>query len=302
VKGLLDFAREAPPLRQPTDLNAVVRHALSVLLNQLSLDHVAVSLALAEDLPKVPADANQLEQVVLNLVLNAADAVRGREGGSIRIATCRTELEPSGHAVIRAATCPKGCDLLDPVQRIGGLRAIRILRRHGGSESVVHLDPVYGRANHLASEGCDEGVVSTHACPRCHRSLETEGVTCGACGSSTFAVEVAGQGAVHWCARKGCRWSHWAGAEAAGNAAVAELVVEDNGRGIRGADLPHLFEPFFSTKGTRGTGLGLAVTWGIVDGHGGTIDVQSEPGAGARFCVRLPLEPLARQQAADVAA
>jgi signal transduction histidine kinase len=66
-------------------------------------------------------------------------------------------------------------------------------------------------------------------------------------------------------------------------------VVEDGGCGIPPADLPHLFEPFFTTKGTHGTGLGLAVTWGIVQSHGGAIDVVSEEGKGSRFSVRLPL-------------
>jgi signal transduction histidine kinase len=65
--------------------------------------------------------------------------------------------------------------------------------------------------------------------------------------------------------------------------------VEDNGRGIKAEDLPHLFEPFFTTKGSKGTGLGLAVTWSIIEGHNGTINVQSEPGHGTSFIVRLPL-------------
>jgi signal transduction histidine kinase len=73
-----------------------------------------------------------------------------------------------------------------------------------------------------------------------------------------------------------------------------ELVIEDSGRGIPAEDLRHLFEPFFSTKGSRGTGLGLAVTWGIVESHGGTIEVQSEEGKGSRFTVHLPLEPVDR--------
>jgi two-component system NtrC family sensor kinase len=52
--------------------------------------------------------------------------------------------------------------------------------------------------------------------------------------------------------------------------------------------MDRLFEPFFTTKGTRGTGLGLAVTWGIVEGHGGSIEVRSEVSRGTCFTVRLP--------------
>ena len=74
-----------------------------------------------------------------------------------------------------------------------------------------------------------------------------------------------------------------------GGRPFAEIVVEDGGCGIPQADLAHLFEPFFTTKGTHGTGLGLAVTWGIVEAHGGTIDVASEVGKGSRFTVRLPI-------------
>ena len=162
VKGLLDFARQSPPHRLPTDLNEVVRRAVAIVTNQLALDRVSLSLDLAQDLPQLAADGNQLQQVVVNLLVNAADAIE--HGGTIRIAT----------------------------------------RRASAQEAI-------------------------------------------------------------------------------------EVVVEDSGRGIAGEHLSHIFEPFFSTKGTRGTGLGLAVTWGIVEGHGGTIDVASRVGEGSRFTVRLPL-------------
>lgn len=72
------------------------------------------------------------------------------------------------------------------------------------------------------------------------------------------------------------------------------LTVADTGAGIDPADLPHLFEPFFTTRtgaadpSARGTGLGLSVSYGIVAAHGGRIDVASTPGAGSTFTVRLP--------------
>ena len=105
-----------------------------------------------------------------------------------------------------------------------------------------------------------------------------------------FAVLVPGDGAVEWCTRQGCNGSRWETQDAAGSRPVVEVVVEDNGPGITPEAMAHLFEPFFSTKGARGTGLGLAVSWGIVEGHGGTIDVWSEAGRGTRFTVRLPLD------------
>ena len=162
IKELLDFARPAPPSRRPTDFNEVVRHSLAVVMNQLSLNKINLSLEMAENLPEAYADGNQLQQVVVNLLLNAADAVKPGEG-QLRV----------------------------------GTRAL------------------------------DEGFL--------------------------------------------------------------EIRVEDNGHGIQPEDVPHLFEPFFSTKGNRGTGLGLAVTWGIVESHGGSIDVQTEPGKGTCFSIRIPI-------------
>ena len=67
------------------------------------------------------------------------------------------------------------------------------------------------------------------------------------------------------------------------------LSVADNGAGISPDHLPHLFEPFFSTKEPEiGTGLGLAQVYGVVKQHGGTIEVDSSPGRGARFTIYLP--------------
>jgi two-component system NtrC family sensor kinase len=183
IKGLLDFSRPAQPMRKPTDLNEVARRAVAVVMSQLSLRHVSLSLDLAEDLPTAQADANQIQQVVVNLLLNAADAI-GEEGGTIAVSTRAAVMPPPLETDPDAAPAP------------------------GGEPSPA-----------------------------------------------------------------------------------LELTVADDGCGIPPEDLPHLFEPFFSTKGNRGTGLGLAVTWGLVEAHGGRIDVQSQPGQGARFTVRIPQAP-----------
>jgi two-component system NtrC family sensor kinase len=71
--------------------------------------------------------------------------------------------------------------------------------------------------------------------------------------------------------------------------ATLEVSFADTGVGIPKENLPRLFDPFFTTK-DFGTGLGLAVSYGIVRRRGGTIDVRSEVGRGSVFLVRLPLE------------
>jgi len=188
VRNLLDFARPAAPKRASTDLNEVVRRSVAVVMNQLAIERVQLTLDLAESLPTVSADANQIQQVLVNLLINASDAI-GEGGGTIRMSSRPVEGNPA-----EKAAPPPG----------------------------------------------------------------------------------------------------------------VEIAVEDDGAGISADQLSRVFEPFFTTKGSRGTGLGLAVTWGIVEAHGGSILVDSIVGRGSRFTVRLPLVPAAgtvpRQRIPEAAA
>jgi two-component system, NtrC family, sensor kinase len=67
------------------------------------------------------------------------------------------------------------------------------------------------------------------------------------------------------------------------------LYFTDTGQGIPKENISKIFDPFFTTKGTKGTGLGLSLTYGIVQQHGGTIEVQSEPGKGTTMIISLPV-------------
>ncbi|HZS35023.1 MAG TPA: ATP-binding protein [Methylomirabilota bacterium] len=161
AKALRSFARHSPGERQPVTLNKVVEETLLLAGKPLSTDNVRVITALDPDLPPLLGDGNALQQVVLNLLTNAREAMT--TGGEIRVST----------------------------------------------------GPVPGRP----------------------------------------------------------RW--------------VRLVIADTGPGIAPRDLPHLFEPFYTTKAS-GTGLGLAVSYGIVQDHGGTIEVESSPGKGATFTLSFP--------------
>jgi signal transduction histidine kinase len=68
------------------------------------------------------------------------------------------------------------------------------------------------------------------------------------------------------------------------------VSIDDTGGGISPEIIPNIFDPFFTTKGVgEGTGLGLSVSKGIVDQHGGVIEVSSEVGVGTTFRIKLPL-------------
>ena len=67
------------------------------------------------------------------------------------------------------------------------------------------------------------------------------------------------------------------------------IIIRDTGTGIPKEIQGKIFDPFFTTKAPRGAGLGLSVSYGIIERHGGKIDFESELGVGTTFRVYLPL-------------
>lgn len=167
VSDLLSFSRRSKPQSTEADLNAIVRTTVSLVSHKLQLSNVTVDLDLAETLPPVRCDASQIQQVVMNLVLNGAEAIKG--GGQVTVRT---------------------------------------------------------------------------------------------------------------------------GTRADYNGGAVELDVSDTGSGIPPEAIGKIFDPFFTTKEEgKGVGLGLAVVYGIVDAHGGEIEVTTAPDRGSTFRVTLPLKP-----------
>jgi len=70
---------------------------------------------------------------------------------------------------------------------------------------------------------------------------------------------------------------------------VVTIEVEDNGKGMDTKTMRSIFDPFFTTKRAKGgTGLGLAIAYRIIEEHGGSISVNSRPGEGTTFSIRIP--------------
>ncbi len=168
VSDLLAFSRRSKPQRSEADLNRLVKTTLSLVQHKMKLNNVEVEIDLHEGLAPVQCDGSQIQQVALNLLLNAAEATQSKTERRVTIST------------------------------------------DGDAEAV-------------------------------------------------------------------------------------RLVVSDNGEGISPENLNKIFDPFFTTKPEgKGVGLGLAVSYGIVQAHGGDIEVKSQPGIGTTFVVTLPLEQAAR--------
>ena len=74
------------------------------------------------------------------------------------------------------------------------------------------------------------------------------------------------------------------------DARTLKMAIRDTGSGMTAEQMQRIFQPFFTTKETgKGTGLGLSVSSGIIEGLGGIIEVESQPGKGSTFTVVLPL-------------
>jgi signal transduction histidine kinase len=163
VKGLLDFSRSEHPEFEPLDISAVIQDTLKLVRNQLALSGIHVEQELPVELPAILGDRKSLQQVFLNLFINAIQAML--DGGTL----------------------------------------------------------------YLRAYPAEDG-----------------------------------------------QW--------------LKIEVRDTGVGIDPNHLPRIFDPFYTTKQVgRGTGLGLSVTYGIVEKHGGRIEVQSQTGQGATFTVILPV-------------
>lgn len=173
VKQLLAFSRKQVLEYQPIYLNTIVENFDS-LIRRTIRENIEIRVSTSSDLKPVMADCGQIEQVLMNLIVNASDAMPN--GGKLSIETKMTEL--------------------------------------------------------------DEIYTATHP-----------DVTPG-----TYVM----------------------------------LGISDTGEGIDEENLSKIFEPFFSTKGDQGTGLGLATIYGIVKQHKGSVWVYSEPGMGTNFKIYLP--------------
>ncbi len=290
VKSLLDFARQSVPRKRETDINEVIQRAVSVVERQLSLNRVVVEQDLHANLPRPVVDANQMEQVLVNLIVNAADAI-GSQGGTITLRSSAISLSPVGVVQIKQAICPKRHNLIDNEVRFDGKPSIRIKARCEDQEGFVHIDPVYGKAGHRHGFTFDERKKVQFVCPECSSSLIIEGRACPRCTAAVLTFEAPPKGLVEICTRKGCGWQRWEDIDVSSNREYIEFQVRDTGCGIAVEEIPKIYEPFHSTKGAKGTGLGLAVVWGIVDGHNGSINVESKVGVGTTFTVRIPAKP-----------
>jgi two-component system, NtrC family, sensor kinase len=287
VKGLLNFARQSIPKKNNVNINELIPKALKVVDNQLSINKIKVNENFDKKLPNVIVDANQMTQVMINLIVNAIDAI-GANGGSIDIKSSLITLEPFGVAQFKKATCPKNHSLVDNSFKIEGLPSIKLKAKYKNIEGYINIDPIYGKhRNHYGFRVKTQSEISI-SCPTCNISLIDVTKKCPTCGSKVYFFEVPDKGRVEGCSRKDCNWQYWENIEKDSQKEYIEISITDTGSGIEKKTMSKIFDPFYTTKGQKGTGLGLAVIWGIIDNHNGTITADSEVGKGSTFTIHLP--------------
>jgi two-component system, NtrC family, sensor kinase len=147
MRNLLAFARKTPTLPQPNDLNELVRSGVTLVKHQLDLQSIELKLQLSEKLPAVPCDAGQIRQVILAILVNAAEAMP--DGGQLQVATSFDAAHQAVRISIRDSGGGIPADVLphifDPFfttkenQQNTGLGlavAHSIMEQHGGSISA----------------------------------------------------------------------------------------------------------------------------------------------------------------------
>jgi two-component system NtrC family sensor kinase len=288
VKSLLDFSRQSIPKKSLADISEIIDKSVGVIDNQLSLKKIKIEKQIEKNLPNLTVDANQIQQVIINLLVNASDAME-KDGGVIKILAKQITLAPVGIAQIKNAACPKRHSLMDNEFKIDGLPSLKVKVISGDKEGLVHLDPVYGKHRNNFNVGFKIEKDAKFVCPECNISIVESDKLCPICGAPVLSFEITGQGIYEVCSSEKSNWERWEAVDSVGSREYIEIKVSDTGSGIRKEDLPKIFDPFFSTKGQKGNGLGLAVIWGIIDNHNGTINVESELGKGTTFIIRLPL-------------
>ncbi len=289
VRNLLDFSRPSVPKMDNADITKIIRSAIEVVASQLLFKRIELDAHLDIALPEVTVDPNQIQQVFINLLVNAADAI-GDNGGKISVDPSVISLSPYGLAQIKNAVCPQRHTLMDDETRINGLPTIKVKAVSKGNDGIINLDPVYGKHRHQYGIEIKPGKDLQVSCPQCNVSLIEDNIKCLKCGSSVYAFEVPPHGMLEGCTNPGCTWQRWQVMDEAGQKDHIEVRIADTGQGIPKEHLAKLFEPFYTTKGKHGTGLGLAVIWRIIDNHNGTINVESEIGKGTTFTIHLPLQ------------
>ncbi len=288
VKGLLDFSRQSTPRKGSVEIKEILSNALSVISNQLKINHISIEKKCADGVPSITADANQIQQVFLNLFINAVDAI-GKKGGTIKVSTKEISLSPYGTIQIRTATCPKGHSLIDEEHKIDGMPSIKVMAKSETNEGFVHLDPIYGKNQHHYGIQFRDDETLNLSCPQCGISLIDENTKSPTCGVPTYSLIIPEKGTLIGCTKFDCNWQKWDTVDNDGDIRFIEIKISDTGSGIDPQYISKIFDPFYSTKGQKGTGLGLSVIWGIINNHKGKITVDSAVNEGTTFTIHLPV-------------
>jgi len=181
VRGLLDFARESPSRRQILDINEILQRTLSLLKSQKDFGKIKIDLCLQDSLPPVMGDRNQMQQVFLNLSLNACEAMP--EGGVLTVTTRQEE------STVRVYFADTGCGISQefltqifdpffttkPVGKGTGLGlsvSYGIIQQHGG-QLLVNSTPNEGSTFTVVLQVCTDPVYLIEDEPEADRGAAT---------------------------------------------------------------------------------------------------------------------------------